>query len=403
MQRYKTKSQEIEELEAAAFRAAQAGRDQEAAGIWGQILAMEPNHVRTLTALGQRSFRIGDMQAARATFQRLTEIEGADAQRWIHLALACRALNDEAAEEAAIQRALSLDPTDLAALILRADIVERQGKMHEAAIAHGRVAAVSPPLDRLRPELRASVARAQEYGAAYNQRYGAFLDEYLEPYFKQFGGESLRRFRDSVDIMVGRKTRFDSKSLIYHYPSLAPIEFFDRSEFPWMEEVEAATDEIRVEFLALLTVEEGFTPYIAYPPDVPHNQFAELNNSPRWSAFHLYKMGKLLAENAAKCPATMRALQKVPQPDQPGRTPSAMFSLLKPHTRIPPHNGVTNVRLVTHLALIIPEGCGFRVGSETRQWTRGKHGSSTTRLSTRPGMTATSCASCSSSTSGTRT
>jgi aspartyl/asparaginyl beta-hydroxylase (cupin superfamily)/cytochrome c-type biogenesis protein CcmH/NrfG len=372
MQRYQTKSQEIDALEAAAFRAAQAGRDQEAVGLWGQILAMEPDHLRTLSALGQRSFRRGEMQAAREKFERLTELEGTDAQRWIHLALACRGLKDEAAEGSAIQRALSLDPTDLVALILRADLVERQGKTHEAAIAHGRVAAVSPPIDRLRPELRPAVARALEYGADYNKRYGNFLDDYLEPHFGQWAGEDLKRFRDSVDIMVGRKKRFDSQSLIYHYPNLAPIEFFDRTEFPWLDPIEAATDAIRDEFLGVLDAEEGFTPYITYPPDVPHNQWAELNNSPRWSSFHLYKLGTLVEENAAKCPETMQALRGAPQPEQPGRTPSAMFSLLKPKTRIPPHTGVTNVRLVTHLPLIIPEGCGFRVGNDTRQWVPGR-------------------------------
>jgi aspartyl/asparaginyl beta-hydroxylase (cupin superfamily) len=105
---------------------------------------------------------------------------------------------------------------------------------------------------------------------------------------------------------------------------------------------------------------------------VPLNQWVELNNSPRWSAFHLYKMGALVEENAAKCPKTMKALRHAPQPDQPGRTPAAMFSLLKPNTRIPPHTGVTNVRLVTHLPLIVPEGCRFRVGNETRDWIPGK-------------------------------
>ena len=48
-----------------------------------------------------------------------------------------------------------------------------------------------------------------------------------------------------------------------------------------------------------------------------------------------------------------------------------MFSLLKPRTRIPPHTGVTNVRLVTHLPLIIPESCRFRVGNDTREWVPG--------------------------------
>jgi aspartyl/asparaginyl beta-hydroxylase (cupin superfamily) len=364
--------QEINALEAAAVRAAQGGRHDEAVHFWNRILAIDPNHARTLAVLGQQAFRIGDMQSARAAFQRLVDIDGSDAQRWIHLALACRGLGDSEAEESAIQRALSIDPTDLVALILRADLVERQGKTHEAAIAHGRVAAVSPPLERLRPELRPAVARAVEYGAKYSKDYGTFLDAFLEPHYADFAGENLKRFRDSVDIIVGRKKRFDSKSLIYHYPYLPPIEFFDRAEFPWLDAIEAATEQIREEFFAILRAEEGFVPYITYPPDVPHNQWVELNNSPRWSAFHLYKLGKLIEENAAKCPVTMSALGGAPQPDQPGRTPSAMFSLLKPKTRIPPHTGVTNVRLVTHLPLIVPEGCGFRVGNETRQWVPGR-------------------------------
>ena len=67
----------------------------------------------------------------------------------------------------------------------------------------------------------------------------------------------------------------------------------------------------------------------------------------------------------------MQALAGAPQPDQPGRTPTAMFSLLKPHTHIPPHTGVSNTRLVTHLPLIVPP-CRFRVGNETRRWEAGK-------------------------------
>jgi aspartyl/asparaginyl beta-hydroxylase (cupin superfamily) len=68
----------------------------------------------------------------------------------------------------------------------------------------------------------------------------------------------------------------------------------------------------------------------------------------------------------------MELLNGAPQPEQPGRTPAAMFSLLKPRTRIPPHTGGSNVRLVVHVPLIIPEECGFRVGNETRQWVPGQ-------------------------------
>ena len=363
---------EINALEVQAVRAAQSGRDQEATSLWGRILEIDPSHARTLTTLGLRAFRKGNLQEARAAFQRLVDGNGTEPQQWINLALACRQLKDERGEESAIQRALSLDPTELVSLILRADLLERQGKTHQAALAYGAVASVSPPLDRLHSDLKPAVSHALVYQEKYQRDFGTFLDRYLEPYHQSFAGENLKRFRDSLDIMVGRKKRYDSHSVVYHYPNLAATEFFARGDFPWLDEIEAATEAIRSEFIEILNVEEGFTPYISYPQDVPQNQFAELNNSPRWSAFHLYKLGQRIEENAAKCPTTMRAIDGAPQPDLPGRTPAAMFSLLKPKTRIPPHTGVTNVRLVTHLALVIPENCRFRVGNDIREWVPGE-------------------------------
>jgi len=364
--------QEINALEAEAARAARAGRDEEANRLWGRILQIDAGHARTLTALGQRAFLQGDLRSARAAFQRLTDADGSDPRQWINLALVCQNLRDEAGEEGAIQRALALDPTDLPALLLRGKLLERQGKTHEAARAYGAAASVSPPLERLHPDIRPALSHALAYRDKYNQECANFLAHYLEPYYGSFPDQTLDRFRDSLDIMVGKKKRFDSRSEIYHFPRLAPIEFFDRADFPWLDAIEEATDSIRDEFIEVLSTEEGFTPYISYPQEVPQNQFAELNNSPRWSAFHLYKMGERVDANAARCPKTMSALEYAPKPDQPGRTPAAMFSLLKPKTRIPPHNGVTNTRLVTHLPLIIPEGCRFRVGNDTRQWVPGK-------------------------------
>jgi aspartyl/asparaginyl beta-hydroxylase (cupin superfamily) len=49
-----------------------------------------------------------------------------------------------------------------------------------------------------------------------------------------------------------------------------------------------------------------------------------------------------------------------------------MFSVLQPRTRIPPHTGIANFRLVVHLPLVLPGNCGFRVGGETREWRIGE-------------------------------
>jgi len=72
------------------------------------------------------------------------------------------------------------------------------------------------------------------------------------------------------------------------------------------------------------------------------------------------------------CPDTIAALRHVPHPVICGRSPMALFSLLKPGTHIFPHNGLLNTRLICHLPLIVPDGCRFRVGNEVRAWEEGK-------------------------------
>lgn len=372
MQQTPSKAPEITQWEGRAVREAQAGHAEQADAAWRRVLELDPRHASALDAVGDRAFRRGDLATALDCYKRLVEVDGSDTQQWINLAIVCQRLGDAKGEEEALTSALSVDPMDLLALILRGNLLERQGKTHQAAQAYGAVAAVAPPLEQLHPDLRPAVSKAVAYQRDYTQRLGAFLDGHLASRSQAWQGEDLRRFRDSIDIFLGRKRRYDSRPTVYHYPHLAPIEFFDRARFPWLDAIEAATDAIREEFLDVLRADEGFAPYITYPADVPLNQWAELNHSPRWSAFHLIKMGSRVEENAAKCPRTMQALAGAPQPVMPGRTPSAMFSLLKPRTRIPAHTGVTNARLVVHLPLVVPEGCGFRVGNDTRQWVPGK-------------------------------
>jgi hypothetical protein len=43
-----------------------------------------------VATLGQHGFRTGDFQTARFAFQRRVDADGADSERWINLALACR-------------------------------------------------------------------------------------------------------------------------------------------------------------------------------------------------------------------------------------------------------------------------------------------------------------------------
>jgi aspartyl/asparaginyl beta-hydroxylase (cupin superfamily) len=101
---------------------------------------------------------------------------------------------------------------------------------------------------------------------------------------------------------------------------------------------------------------------------VPLDQWAELNHSKRWSVFYLWRDGSRIEDAIARCPRTAQLFEKVPKVDIPGTGPTCFFSILAPGAHIPPHTGVTNARAIVHVPLVIPPGCGFRVGSETREW-----------------------------------
>ncbi len=70
--------------------------------------------------------------------------------------------------------------------------------------------------------------------------------------------------------------------------------------------------------------------------------------------------------------AGSKPIERVPFVHMQNRSPSVLFSLLRPGAHIPPHNGMVNTRLICHLPLIVPAGCQFRVGNETREWVQGK-------------------------------
>lgn len=132
-------------------------------------------------------------------------------------------------------------------------------------------------------------------------------------------------------------------------------------------------DSIRAELASVLVSDQsGLEPYVAYPDGVPLDQWRELNRSRRWSAYFLWNQGAAQSGHLARCPRTAQALQAAPRCEIAQHGPNVFFSILEPHTRIPPHTGVTNARLTVHLPLIVPPGCGFRVGGETREWIPGR-------------------------------
>nr|WP_248277580.1 aspartyl/asparaginyl beta-hydroxylase domain-containing protein [Brasilonema sp. UFV-L1] len=89
-----------------------------------------------------------------------------------------------------------------------------------------------------------------------------------------------------------------------------------------------------------------------------------------WLRVFLWIDGKFTQEARDFFPKTVNILSKLESFMDPFE--EAVIFVLKPGSFLPPHHDGANTYIGCHLGLIIPENCGFRVGSETRSWTEGK-------------------------------
>ncbi len=117
----------------------------------------------------------------------------------------------------------------------------------------------------------------------------------------------------------------------------------------------------------------AFKPYVEDDPQRPRKeQEGMTGQSGLERLLPLERFGEIVPENAARCPRTMEVMAEIPLAAVTNRSPSVLFSLLRPGARIPPHTGLVNTRLICHLPLIVPPDCGFRVGNDTRTPVEGK-------------------------------
>jgi aspartyl/asparaginyl beta-hydroxylase (cupin superfamily) len=130
----------------------------------------------------------------------------------------------------------------------------------------------------------------------------------------------------------------------------------------------ADTGAVREEFLRLAESKSAdFSPRLG-GLHFPENR----DRLGKWSMIPLIRNGMIVEEFASRCPATMERAAALDLPKLGLISPSLYFSILEPNSRIVPHTGVTNTRLIAHFPLIVPDKCGFRVGGQTRKWEPGK-------------------------------
>jgi aspartyl/asparaginyl beta-hydroxylase (cupin superfamily) len=316
---------------------------------------------------GIDALRRGDAAAARVAFETITAAGNASAQPWLLLAQSCALQADHAAADVALDAVLKLEPRNLYALLMKGDVFVRAGDDRAAVswymMATNAAAGLTLPADLVK-----RLDAAQDVLARAGGSFRGHLDAVLTSRGVSHAGP---RFAEALAILSGEKQLYLQSPTSFFFPGLPHTQYFDPADFAWVTGLEVAAPAIRAELEAVLASETGLKPYVEADPTRP-NKGHMLLGDPDWSAFHLIENGAAVAGNADRCPVTLAALADLPIPKIEARSPMALFSVLRPHTHIPPHSGMLNTRLIVHLPLIVPDGCRLRVGNDVRAVEAGK-------------------------------
>jgi hypothetical protein len=291
-----------------------------------------------------------------------------DAQMpWLMMAQACSLAGDAKAEEAALQRQLEIDPRHLPALILSGELKARLGDDRAANAFFQAALNQAATMPDVPTSLHPMLNRARDFIMHVQAKF----EQHLVDGLKQAGLHRDGRVGTAIDMLLGKKQLYVQQPSSFYFPGLPQRQFYERSEFSWLADIENAVPAMQDELRAVLADGQDFAPYVKASSDRPRAA-NPLINDPSWGAFYFWRNGERVEANASRCPATMAALEMAPMPRIDKRSPIALWSLLKPGTHIQPHHGLLNTRLICHIPLIVPDDCAIRVGNETRAWRTGE-------------------------------
>ncbi len=354
------------------------GRIAEAERAFAAILTQQPEHVQALNVMALVALRNADFSAALALIERARR---ADALNPLTLHNQGRILDaaeryDEAA--AAQRAALKVAPNLYAARLYLGRALERGGEPHQAIVAYARALQDAQAEGRwlneastpagLRPLVEHAVRQVK-------QGRRAAIARLLEPLISTYGRDSMRRVDKSLRVYFNEEAAVLPESgqrpSFFHFPDIPVSPYLNRELFPWIDSFEAAAEDIRRELLSLLPAPDG-RERVFGSAALEADHLRGLEQPPSWTGYYFYRHGERRNDNCERCSRTAAALDSLPLCRIRGHGPEVLFSVFTPGTHLLPHRGVTNIRVVAHLPLIVPENCQLVVGGKAHRWQGGR-------------------------------
>jgi aspartate beta-hydroxylase len=129
---------------------------------------------------------------------------------------------------------------------------------------------------------------------------------------------------------------------------------------------------IRADALRVLEEDRRLPNFIQDPAQVGDHVSGDRPDA-AWEAFFFYRRGRRYETNHRRCPDTSEVLESIDLCRIADQAPEILFSVLRPGSHINAHHGVTNVRLVMHLPLVVPRDCALNlVDHGEHHWEEGR-------------------------------
>lgn len=345
------------------------------------MLAQAPQNVYALALLGQIALDQGDSETASEHYLAAWHADPGNPQHALDAAFSMISGNKFVAAQDLLQATVTQHAECHLAWMMLGQIGEAIGNNQLAqngyrnAITRAQAMGIwcdegSTPADQLETVLHA-IKCMQKI------RRASLFDSYEE--IRQCHGSAALKRVDKALSTYLKEITADPPSAhqqprFFYFPDLSHGPYHASTLLPWSTRLEDAWTDIRREALRELAQDGRFENYLrrTSKTDVQDHLRSDIG-VPSWEAFFFYRRGERYAEHHLRCPITSQVLDSIDLCKIDSEAPEICFSVLKPGTEILPHHGVTNLRLVLHLPLLVPPNCALNVfGGGEHHWQEGK-------------------------------
>jgi aspartate beta-hydroxylase len=344
-----------------------------------KILLEQPNDTEAHVFMARMAFQRKQWAAAQNHLQVACASEPNNANLWKSLGVAYFAEGQWENARDSLTKAIAIAPMMHQAHLHLGKVFEKLGDPNSATYSYFKaiVKAQSQELwldnTTIPHWLHDDVLHAMAF--VRQGRHSIFV-ELLEPLKSRFGSIAMQRVESCLAGYLQTKTIRPSDSRqqpkFLFFPDVPCQTYYDMSLFSWATPLQDNFTAIRAEALDCVNKQENLRPFLDIQSDAEEPLYLRgENNKPQWNAFFFYRHGQRFNHHE-KCPITSTTLENLPLVRIKDHAPEICFSVLTPGTHILPHHGVSNVRLVMHLPLIVPENCAIKVGDDIHTWKEGE-------------------------------